>query len=160
MSNALRHGWGMGRRGRRRDRPWLTLLCLLVSAGVARGAEARAEEAPPAVVFVDATVVDVAAGRLVPGRAVVVNGPTIAAVVAAEGYTPPDGAVVVPAGGKYLIPGLWDMHVHLAKAGERTFPLRLFFGELGSFLTKEGDAADHAFTLASGLNFFFLRDDG
>lgn len=25
--------------------------------------------------------------------------------------------------GKFLIPGLWDMHVHLSKAGENTLPL-------------------------------------
>jgi imidazolonepropionase-like amidohydrolase len=49
---------------------------------------------------------------LLPGRAVVVSGPTITAVVAAEGFQPPPGATVVAAEGKYLIPGLWDMHVH------------------------------------------------
>lgn len=51
-----------------------------------------------------------------------------------------------------------DDSILSAKVGERTFPLRLFFGELGSFLTKDGDEADHAFTLATGLNFFFRAD--
>jgi hypothetical protein len=59
---------------------------------------------------------------------------------------------------KIVLGDILDDSILSAKAGERTFPLRLFFGELGSFLTKEGDAADHAFTLASGLNFFFRAD--
>ena len=59
---------------------------------------------------------------------------------------------------KIVLGDILDDSILSAKAGERTFPLRLFFGELGSFLAKEGDAADHAFTLASGLNFFFRAD--
>ena len=59
---------------------------------------------------------------------------------------------------RIVLGDILDDSILSAKVGERTFPLRLFFGELGSFLTKEGDAADHAFTLASGLNFFFRAD--
>jgi hypothetical protein len=48
-----------------------------------------------------------------------------------------------------------------ARPQDRTFPLRLLFSELGTLLAHEGDdgpqahAAEQAFTLASGLNFFF-----
>jgi hypothetical protein len=47
-----------------------------------------------------------------------------------------------------------------ARPQDRTFPLRLFFGELSRLLTADDGAgatgtADAAFTLASGLNFFF-----
>ena len=34
----------------------------------------------------------------------------------------PHGSIVVPANGKFLIPGLWDMHVHVWDAG-LAFPL-------------------------------------
>jgi imidazolonepropionase-like amidohydrolase len=34
----------------------------------------------------------------------------------------PKGARIVNAGGKFLIPGLWDMHVHFGKNGEIIFP--------------------------------------
>lgn len=61
---------------------------------------------------------------------------------------------------RIVLGDILDDSILSAKAGERTFPLRLFFGELGSWLTKEGDAADHAFTLASGLNFFFRASPG
>jgi hypothetical protein len=59
---------------------------------------------------------------------------------------------------KIVLGDILDDSILSAKAGERTFPLRLFFGELGSYLAKDGDVADHAFTLASGLNFFFRAD--
>jgi hypothetical protein len=48
-----------------------------------------------------------------------------------------------------------------ARPQDRTFPLRLFFGELSRLLASDVDdgaasaASDAAFTLASGLNFFF-----
>lgn len=72
-----------------------------------------APAADPAVtVFTGVTVIDVEAGKAVPGRAVVVTGPKITSFVAAEGFKPPEGATVVPTTGKFLIPGLWDMHVH------------------------------------------------
>ena len=50
-----------------------------------------------------------------------------------------------------------------ARPQDRTFPLRLFFSELGTLLAHDGGhdehaAAELAFTLASGLNFFFRAD--
>lgn len=84
---------------------WL-LVSLVTVPALARAAD------PAPVVFTGVTVVDVEAGQLVPGRSVVVEGGTITAVVPADGFAPPPGATVVPAAGKYLIPGLWDMHVH------------------------------------------------
>lgn len=42
-----------------------------------------------------------------------------------------------------------------ARPQDRTFPLRLFFSELGALLAQDDAHADLAFTLASGLNFFF-----
>ncbi|MBX3185664.1 MAG: hypothetical protein KF819_01560 [Labilithrix sp.] len=47
-----------------------------------------------------------------------------------------------------------------ARPSDRAFPLRLFFSELGTLLASDSEegpiaqAADLAFTLASGLNFF------
>lgn len=49
-----------------------------------------------------------------------------------------------------------------ARPQDRTFPLRLFFSELGTMLARdegpEAHAAELAFTLASGLNFFFRAE--
>ena len=45
-----------------------------------------------------------------------------------------------------------------ARPSDRTFPLRLFFSDLGTMLASEGHEAEGAFTLASGLNFFFRAE--
>src|SRR5205814_10191149 len=92
---------------RRHDMRWLLTGLLLLAPVVPSAADDATT-----VVFTGVTLVDMEAGKLVPNRAVVVTGPKVTAVVAAEGFRPPDGATVVPAAGKYLIPGLWDMHVH------------------------------------------------
>ncbi|HEV8598953.1 MAG TPA: amidohydrolase family protein [Gemmatimonadales bacterium] len=78
------------------------------------GAAQRASSQSDApVAFTNATVIDVDAGRTLPGMTVVVsNGRFIA--VSNEGFQPPRGARIIDASGKFLIPGLWDMHVHAA----------------------------------------------
>ena len=69
---------------------------------------------PPAagLVFTHASVFDPATRALVPDRTVVVAGDRIAVVGDAATPVPP-GAQVVDAHGRTLLPGLWDMHVHL-----------------------------------------------
>jgi len=46
------------------------------------------------------------------GRYVVVEGERIARVEAAGGARAPKAARVIDGTGKFLIPGLWDMHIH------------------------------------------------
>jgi imidazolonepropionase-like amidohydrolase len=55
-------------------------------------------------------VLDVSAGKVVAGQTVVINGGKIAAV--GESVPVPAGARTIDAKGFYLMPGLWDMHVH------------------------------------------------
>ncbi len=64
------------------------------------------------LVLRDVNVVDVAAGLVLPGMTVVVEGDQIARVGKSDTIAPAAGARVVDAAGKFLIPGLWDMHVH------------------------------------------------
>lgn len=61
---------------------------------------------------------------------------------------------------RIVLGDILDDSILSARPGDRTFPLRLFFSELGAMLTSSrgDDEADHAFTLASGLNFFFRAD--
>jgi hypothetical protein len=62
---------------------------------------------------------------------------------------------------RIVLGDILDESILAARPQDRTFPLRLFFGELSRLLatdSEEGAAAaasDAAFTLASGLNFFF-----
>ena len=49
-------------------------------------------------------------------RDVLIDGDKIAAV--GEGLEAPEGAEVIDAAGKYLVPGLVDMHVHFRDPGQ------------------------------------------
>jgi imidazolonepropionase-like amidohydrolase len=66
-----------------------------------------------AVVFRGATLFDSETAAAKPGMTVVVSGDKIAAVAPDAEVQAPAGAEVIDAKGKTLLPGLWDMHVHL-----------------------------------------------
>jgi hypothetical protein len=65
------------------------------------------------VAFNHVTVVDIVEGRLVRDQMVRVAGMRIVEVVPAASARIPKATRVVDARGKFLIPGLWDMHTHL-----------------------------------------------
>ena len=70
--------------------------------------------APDTVIIEHVSVVDVVTGSILPDRAVLINDGMITAITDSRLSGSTTGAVVVDATGKYLIPGLWDMHVHIA----------------------------------------------
>jgi imidazolonepropionase-like amidohydrolase len=65
------------------------------------------------VVFRHARLFDADRGVMLPGRTVIVTGNRIAAVGPDDSVTAPAGAEIIDATGKTLLPGLWDMHVHM-----------------------------------------------
>ena len=56
-------------------------------------------------------VIDVATGEVLPKRTVAIDGDSITAIYT-KSIKPGKQTVVVDGSGKYLIPGLWDMHAH------------------------------------------------
>ncbi|HEX6625811.1 MAG TPA: amidohydrolase family protein [Pyrinomonadaceae bacterium] len=116
------------------------LAAALMLALVLSAAPTRADD----LAFSHVTVVDVVEGRLVRDRVVRVAGGRIVEVAPAAGARIPKGTRVVDARGKFLIPGLWDMHTHLLGGvppgcPEVTFPLMVAHGitgvrEVGSYL--------------------------
>lgn len=75
------------------------------------------------------SVVDVINGRIVPNSIVTIRGETIASV-AQNGALPAD-AQVVDGQGKFLIPGLWDMHAHIQGNDKTWLPLYIANGVTG-----------------------------
>jgi imidazolonepropionase-like amidohydrolase len=73
---------------------------------------AKAESA--ALVFTHVTVIDTAAGVARADQTVVISGGKIVAVGASNALRAPKNARIIDGSGKFLIPGLWDMHVHIA----------------------------------------------
>ena len=83
---------------------------LLVLALAARPLPDARTQAPLVIEHVN--VIDVVAGRAQPDMVVEIRGRTIAAMTPASRGRVPAGATVVDGKGRFLIPGLWDMHVH------------------------------------------------
>ena len=88
-------------------KPWLlAAACAVVASACA--------PAPPAaradLLLTHATIIDVQTGQLTPDQAVAVRGNVIAAVGPQAATMP--ATDVVDVSGAYVMPGLWDMHVH------------------------------------------------
>jgi imidazolonepropionase-like amidohydrolase len=77
------------------------------------------------LVFDGVTVVDVEQGKLLPDQRVTIAGNRIAAVGSASTVKIPKDAQVVNARGKYLIPGLWDLHSHYGSKNAQEVDLLL-----------------------------------
>lgn len=81
---------------------------------------ARVSASPPGrIVITDVTVVDPSGAQSFPRPVTVtIDAGHIVAVGATPAAAARRGAEVVAGRGKFLIPGLWDMHVHAVDAGE------------------------------------------
>lgn len=66
------------------------------------------------VALTNANLFDAATGKSVPGSTVVIEGNRIRAVGKDGAVSIPSQAQKIDVGGKALLPGLWDMHVHLS----------------------------------------------
>src|SRR5713226_3340483 len=77
---------------------------------------------PGLLVFTHVTVIDCTGAPEQPDMTVVITGDRISAIGKSAGVAIPRAARVIDAPGKFLIPGLWDMHGHLTDATETAFP--------------------------------------
>jgi len=69
------------------------------------------------IVIRNVTTVDVETGSTHPSQTIVIEGTRMKAVGDATQLATPKGARIVDGTGKFLIPGLWDMHVHATGPG-------------------------------------------
>ena len=119
---------------RRRLGPLAALLVLLVAVSPAH---AKQKPKPKWLVFTNVTVVDVRDGTSRPGMTVVIRDQRITGIAKQALIQIDRNVQVVNATGQYLIPGLWDMHVHLTLrpeprlASETLLPLLLAHGVVG-----------------------------
>lgn len=75
------------------------------------------------LVFTHVTLIDGTGAPPKPDMTVIVTGDRITKIGRSGEVTVPRGARVVRANGKYLLPGLWDMHVHLSWTKATALPL-------------------------------------
>jgi imidazolonepropionase-like amidohydrolase len=104
----------------------IVMLCL-VSATTVRGNSKKVPDRG-CTAFAHVTVVDPSSKGLQEDVTVVVCGERIRSVKGTPRAQVPKRTRVVDARGKFLIPGLWDFHVHLAQAGQASGPLFLAYG--------------------------------
>jgi imidazolonepropionase-like amidohydrolase len=100
-----------------------SLLLALSLAFVAPVARATGDNA---TVLRNVTIVEIERNRLVPRRDVVIVGDRIVGIQAGGTARAPKSGRVLDGSGKFLMPGLWDFHVHVFSApGEEDFALPL-----------------------------------
>jgi imidazolonepropionase-like amidohydrolase len=93
-------------------------------------APAGAQGPDPPLLIRNVTVIDPEVGARADLDVLVVEN-RIEAVGPAGALAIPPGARVLSGAGRYLLPGLWDMHVHLSVAAESALPLFVAHGVLG-----------------------------
>src|SRR5579883_3442083 len=83
------------------------------------------------VAFTDCTLIDPRYGVAQAHSNILITGDRITARGPAASTRIPPGARIVRSSGKFVIPGLWDMHVHVGAIEEDWFPLYLANGLTG-----------------------------
>ncbi len=82
---------------------------------------------PKSLVVTHISVVDVSTGETKPDMTVIISDGRIREIGSSTTARIPEAAQVVEAGGKFLIPGLWDMHVHIFNQISRRPPNTWYF---------------------------------
>ena len=92
------------------------------------------------VAFVDVTVIPMDRERRLPGQTVVVRGDRIVELGPAASVKVPEGATRVEGKGKFLIPGLAEMHAHIpgGQASDSAVERTLFMYLAGGLTTVRG----------------------
>lgn len=112
----------MYRRGK--NLHWVSYAALALGVAHLAGAQTRS------VAITDVTVIDVVTGRLQSGVTVLTRGERIAGI--GPGVVIPRAATRVNGKGRFLIPGLWDMHSHHQGTGAGCLDLFIAKGVVGT----------------------------
>lgn len=118
---------------------------LLVNAlGVVLAAGCTRHDDTRLLAITDVAVVDVDAGVVRHGQTLLVAGDTIAAVGPASAVAVPASARRLDGRGRYVMPGLWDMHTHAHRDGRARwhYPAYIAHGVTG--IRDAGTFADSA----------------
>jgi hypothetical protein len=112
---------------------WIAFLAAMGLGGCS-GESEHPEGSLDSVVVRNVSVIDTATGGLLPNQAVIVESGSIKAVGSDASLEVPAGAEIIDGTGKFLMPGLWDMHVHTSNEAVTTqalFPLFIANGITG-----------------------------
>ena len=126
------------------------LLLILLVVGWAGSSNARSASpiiAAATIAITHVTVVDVTGGTARHDQTVLIDGSRIAAVGPTAGVPIPRGSRIIDGAGKYLIPGLWDMHTHTVGYSDAESHVALTLS-LAHGVTGLRDMGSHPFKIA------------
>ena len=106
----------------------ITVLCSLLLLPC----RTTAQTANPSVIAIThVTIVDATGAQPRADMTVVIRSDRITRVVPSRRGTIPTDATQVDGRGKFVIPGLWDMHTHVIEMADIDFPVLLAYGVTG-----------------------------
>ncbi|MFN0141405.1 MAG: amidohydrolase family protein [Pyrinomonadaceae bacterium] len=109
-------------------RSCITLL-LLFGSSLGLFGQGDGSSDPVTLAITNVTVIDMTGRGPQPGMTVIVTSERITKIAKTKNTKPPNDAHVIDGSGKFLIPALWDMHVHVLNA-DRMLPLFVANGVL------------------------------
>ena len=109
----------------------IALCTLLGLASLTSISQVRTKNASRLIAITHVTVIDATGSPAMPDMTVVITDDRITNLGKTGKVRVPKGAEVVDGSGKFLIPGLWDMHVHLSITTESTLPAFIANGVTG-----------------------------
>ncbi len=118
----------------------LVLACLCASSPAAVDPPSGARRSETVTAFVDVTVIPMDRERSIPGQTVLVRGDRIVEIGPTARVKVPDGGVRIEGRGKFLIPGLAEMHAHIpgGQAPDSVVERTLFMYVAGGITTVRG----------------------
>jgi Amidohydrolase family len=129
VEDFMNRTYGTGRFGAR----IVSVRAVCLTALAAASAAPRLQAQSTAIAITHANIVDVVAGRTSDDQTIIIDGSRIRAILPPGATKLAPGTRIVDATGKFVIPGLWDMHVHATGDGiDRLFlPLLVANGITG-----------------------------
>jgi len=109
----------------------IALCTLLGLASLTSISQVITKNASRLIAITHVTVIDATGSPAMPDMTVVITDDRITNLGKTGKVRVPKGAEVVDGSGKFLIPGLWDMHVHLSITTESTLPAFIANGVTG-----------------------------
>lgn len=102
------------------------------------------------LVLTHVTVIDMTGAAPKPDMTVIINGNLISALGKSNKVRVPKNAQVIDASGKFLIPGLWDMHVHALQKERVDYFFKLFIAN-GVTGIRDTGTTEEGFAILAGL---------
>jgi len=133
-----------------------SLLLLVVAPAVVR-AQATETTEPGPLAFTHVTVIDATGSPAQPNMTVVVSAKHVIAIGKSGEVKIPPSAQVTDAKGKFMIPGLWDMHSHVFMRKNKMLPLLTLNLFLAHGVTGVRDMGDQGLPDDFGI-FPYVQD--